>query len=296
MTLYYTITTFVLWVVLLLVLVLGFVINGKKLKDTPQDDSKWNINYDSLRENLRRFVSNKNEKIETVLGKANALKLLNSNINKAGFCILSDKAFYFVGRVYQKKWIFSFRSNIQHRIPITEMKGIKVGTVHRFEMFLFGFISVVVLIAEIKRGAWMWNHEDLVEVVNRMSSCAPFGSIAEYGLVFGIILALILSVSLVKRTTVCIELDKITVNFFVCELGKQEIKDFYRIVSDMQNNEIFVHQNMNVSQENANQVNVNPVNESFDRVTKLTELSQLYEKGLLQQEEFERLKSEIIET
>ena len=51
---------------------------------------------------------------------------------------------------------------------------------------------------------------------------------------------------------------------------------------------------MNVSQTNTVQDYATSGNESFDRVTKLTELSQLYEKGLLQQEEFERLKSEVI--
>lgn len=225
----------------------------------------------SLCEGLRRFVSNKNEKIVSVLGK-----------------------------VYQKKGIFSFPSNIQHRIPITEMKGIKVGTIHRFEMFLFGIISAFVLAAEIKREVWLITHEDSLEVVDSISSVVPLGTLAEFVLVFGIILALVMFVYyiaqalLVKRTMVCIEMSGITVNFLVCELGKQEIKDFYRDVSDMQNDRISSPQNVNVSQTNTVQDYATSGNESFDRVTKLTELSQLYEKGLLQQEEFERLKSEVI--
>ena len=137
----YTMFTFFLWSVLLCVFVIGILINRKKLKDTPQDDSNWNINYDNLTSALRKFVSNRNEEIVAILGKVNAQTLLNSNINNVGFCILSEKAFYFVGKVWQKKGIFSFKSNIQHRIPITEMKGVKVGTLHRFEIFLLGIIQ-----------------------------------------------------------------------------------------------------------------------------------------------------------
>ena len=277
----YTMFTFFLWSVLLCVFVIGILINRKKLKDTPQDDSNWNINYDNLTSALRKFVSNRNEEIVAILGKVNAQTLLNSNINNVGFCILSEKAFYFVGKVWQKKGIFSFKSNIQHRIPITEMKGVKIGTLHRFEIFLLGIISMFVLIAQIRAFTWLVTHEDMFEAIGR---------IAELGGFFAIIIALVMTVYyiaqalLVKRTTVCIEMNGLTVNFLVCELGKQEIKDFYRDLSTMQNDRISAPQNANVSQ-----VNVNT-----DKVGKLTELSQLYEKGLLQQEEFERLKKEII--
>lgn len=294
MTSLYVTATYFLWIVLLFVIVIGIKINSKKLKDTPQDDSNWNINYDNLKSALRKFVSNRNEEIVAVLGKVNAQTLLNSNINNVGFCILSDKAFYFVGKVWQKKGIFSFKSNIQHRIPITEMKGIKVGTLHRFGMFLLGIISMFVLTGQIRLFAWLVTHEDMVEAFDRVSRndsfSVPFGRIAEFGGMFVIPIALVVMVYyiaqalLVKRTTVCIEMNGLTVNFLVGELGKQEIKDFYRDISIMQNDRISTTQNANVSQ-----VNVN-----VDKVGKLTELSHLYEQGLLQQEEFERLKKEII--
>lgn len=285
----YVIATCILWSTLLFVLVVGISINKKKLKDTPQDDSNWNINYDNLKSALRKFVTNRNEEVVAVLGKMNAQTLLNSNINNVGFCIMSDKAFYFVGKVWQKKGIFSFKSNIQHRIPITEMKGIKVGTLHRFGMFLLGLISMFVLTGQIRVFSWLVTHEDMIESFDAWS-VVPMGRIAEFGGFFATIIALVIMVYyvaqalLVKRTTVCIEMNGLTVNFLVCELGKQEIKDFYRDLSVMQNDRISATPNVNVSQ-----VNVNA-----DKVSKLTELSHLYEQGLLQQEEFERLKKEII--
>lgn len=287
---FYVMATYFLWIVLFFVIVIGMKINSKKLKDTPQDDSNCNINYDNLKGTLRKFVSNRNEEVVAVLGKVNAQTLVNSNINNVGFCILSDKAFYFVGKVWQKKGIFSFKSNIQHRIPITEMKGIKVGTLHRFGMFLLGIISMFVFTGQIRLFAWLARHEDMVESFDRVSSVLPMGSIAKDGSLFVIPIALVVMVYyiaqalLVKRTTVCIEMNGLTVNFLVCELGKQEIKDFYRDLSTMQNDRISATQNVNVSQ-----VSVN-----VDKVGKLTELSHLYEQGLLQQEEFERLKKEII--
>lgn len=279
---------FVLGVVLICVFVIGIIINRKKLKDTPQDDSNWNIDYDNLKSALRRFVSNRNEEVVAVLGKVNAQTLLNSNINNVGFCILSDKAFYFVGKVWQKKGIFSFKSNIQHRIPITEMKGIKVGTLHRFGMLLLGITSMFVLIGEIRAVAWLETHGDMLNKIYRHLESLWFT--AEIVGTCAIPIALVMTVYyiaqalLVKRTTVCIEMNGFTVNFLVSELGKQEIKDFYRDLSIMQNDRISATQNVNVSQ-----VSVN-----VDKVGKLTELSHLYEQGLLQQEEFERLKKEII--
>lgn len=285
---YYTMVAFVLGVVLICVFVIGIIINRKKLKDTPQDDSNWNIDYDNLKSALRRFVSNRNEEVVAVLGKVNAQTLLNSNINNVGFCILSDKAFYFVGKVWQKKGIFSFKSNIQHRIPITEMKGIKVGTLHRFGMLLLGITSMFVLIGEIRAVAWLETHGDMLNKIYRHLESLWFT--AEIVGTCAIPIALVMTVYyiaqalLVKRTTVCIEMNGFTVNFLVSELGKQEIKDFYRDLSIMQNDRISATQNVNVSQ-----VSVN-----VDKVGKLTELSHLYEQGLLQQEEFERLKKEII--
>ncbi len=286
---FYVIATYVLWAVLLLVLVVGIATNTKKLKDTPQDDSKWDMDYDNLKSQLRKFVTNRNENVVAVLGKVNAQKLLNSNINNVGFCIMSDKAFYFVGKVWQKKGIFSFKSNIQHRIPITEMKGIKVGTLHRFGMFVLGIISMLVMTRQIKVFAWLARHEDIIKSYDAWE-VVPKGRIAEFGGMFAIIVALIMTVYyiaqalLVKRTTVCIEMNGLTVSFLVCELGKQEIKDFYRDLSIVQNDRFSGTQTVNVSQANVN----------TDKVSKLTEISHLYEQGLLQQEEFEQLKKEII--
>ena len=60
----------------------------------------------------------------------------------------------------------------------------------------------------------------------------------------------------------------------------------------MQNDRISVPQNDRISvlqSEHVSQVNI-----GSEKVSKLTELSHLYEQGMLQQEEFERLKSEII--
>ena len=86
----YATAAFTLWGILLFVFVIGIIINKKKLKDTPQDDSNWNTDYDELKNALRKFVSNKNEEVVAILGKVSAIKLLNSNINNVGFCILSD--------------------------------------------------------------------------------------------------------------------------------------------------------------------------------------------------------------
>ena len=202
----YIIWSIIYWSVIIISIILTIIINKRKLKDSPLDDSNWNINYDALKTELRKFVSNKSEEIVAVLGKANAITLLNNSINSRGFCILSDKAFYFVGNVYQKKYIGSFKTNIQHRVPVTEMKGIKVGTLHRYEMFIFGMISIITFINEVKIFITML-YADYNWFVYIDEDTIPFIMISS---LLASAVTLIMSVYyifqaiLVKRTTVCI--------------------------------------------------------------------------------------------
>ena len=167
------------------------------------------------------------------------------------------------------------------------MKGIKVGTLHRYEMFIFGIISIITFINEVKIFITML-YADYNWFVYIDEDTIPFIMISS---LLASAVTLIMSVYyifqaiLVKRTTVCIELNGLTIHFLVCELGKQEIKDFYREVSKMQNERISEVQNDAIQKQMPDQP---------DKVKKLMNLSHLYEQGLLQREEFEKLKNEII--
>ena len=89
---------------LLLIYVLADI--ADTVPDRPLDDKTWQIDYDNLYRNLQKYVSNQQEKIHAVLNVQNALKLLKNGTSKEGFAILTDKACYFVGKIYQKKWIY----------------------------------------------------------------------------------------------------------------------------------------------------------------------------------------------
>lgn len=272
-------------------LVLAIKEYRKILHDKPLDDSNWQIDFENLHNKLRKFVSNNEEKIFAVLGIRNAYNLLTNGIQEEGFCILTDKAAYFIGKVYQKKWIFAFRTNIQHRIIASEMKGINVGTLSRFRMLLFAILSILLEIANLRCA-----YE---------SMCVVDGS--EYEAIFvllipvmlgAIVICFILAIYFVlhafflKRTNICIEFTSLTVAFLASELGKQEIKDFYKAVSEVQ--ELYV----NVANPIPAGHTVNAAGQSTNvyanKVTSLSELSKLYENGMITKEEFEQLKQEVL--
>lgn len=275
-----------LWIASIALLVFVIVVNIKKLPDKPKDDSAWNIDKDALYNNLQRFISSKQEKICAVLNVQNALNLLQNGISEEGFAILTDKACYFVGKVYQKKWIFAFKANIQHRIVANEMKGVKVGSLSRFGMVIPSIISTMLTIREIKWIAYVFMHAEMCEEYEVV------GDLCLYTI--GLVLVMIfLSVYcfvqafIVKRTNICIEFTSLTIAFLVSSLGAQEIKDFYKAVSKVQE----------LSMTAIPVVNVAPmVNASSPRnkVESLSELSKLYEQGMVSEEEFNKLKSEII--
>ncbi len=285
----------ILIIATIVLLVLAIKEHRKILHDKPLDDSNWQIDFEDLHNKLRKFVSNKEEKIFAVLGIKNAYNLLSGGIQENGFCILTDKAAYFIGKVYQKKWIFAFRTNIQHRIIANEMKGIKVGTLSRFRILFFAVLSILLETANCRCIYKMVSYtaNDSGYIFEEFGPTLLFlGMLVAIVICFILVIYFVLHAFFLKRTNICIEFTSLTVAFLASELGRQEIKDFYKAVSEVQ--ELYV----NV----ANQIpvghTVNAAGQSTNvytnKVTSLSELSKLYENGMLTKEEFEQLKQEII--
>ncbi len=275
-------------------LILAMRQHKKVSEDKPYDDIDRQIDFDDFYSKLRKFVSNEQEKIYAVLGIKNAYNLLTSGIQENGFCILTDKAVYFIGKVHQKKWIFVFRTNVQHRIIASEMKGINVGTLSHIWMLLCAALSTVLLITNLYCSYNMMPYTAV--------SGLAFEKFGPTMLVFAMIVAVIVCFILViyfvlhafflKRTNICIEFTSLTAAFLASELGKQEIKDFYKAVSEVQ--ELYVNIVNPIPVEHT----VNEVRKSTgvytNKVTSLSELSKLYENGMLTKDEFEQLKQEVI--
>lgn len=289
MIIFYGIFLFICSIVLLIFVI---CINIKKLPDHPLDDKEWQIDYKELYNNLQRFVTNKQEKIHAVLNVQNALRLLKNGISEDGFAILTDKACYFVGKVYQKKWIFSFKANIQHRIVIGELKGIKIGTLSRLGMVIPSILSAVLTVFEVR---WLVYAIMNIDRLSNVYDDDLFGWLMIFMIVITVIMFWLsiycfVQAFIVKRTNICMEFTSLTIAFLVSTLGAQEIKDFYKVVSEVQEH----NANAIPTSETPNLINVPNTTTPKDKITALSELSKLYEQGLVSEEEFNKLKAEVM--
>lgn len=266
---------------LLLIYVLADI--ADTVPDRPLDDKTWQIDYDNLYSNLQKYVSNQQEKIHAVLNVQNALKLLKNGTSKEGFAILTDKACYFVGKIYQKKWILLPKSNIHHRIVISELKGVKTSKLSRKNMFI---LSVVLTICEICWLFYLFYENFDPSPVRGMMLCYLLCIV----ITFCVAIYCFVKAFIIKRTHICMEFASLTITFPISTLGAQEIKDFYKAVSEVQEH----NANSSPIPETPNFINAPNTATPNDKIASLSELSKLYEQGLISEEEFNKLKTEIM--
>lgn len=273
-----------LWTLSIFTLVLTIKWNSK---DNPIDDSSWNIDKTDLYNKLRRFISNPQEKIYAVLNIQNALNVIQNGISEEGFAILTDRACYFIGKIYEKKGIFTRKANVQHRIVLSEMKGVRVGTLSRIRMLIPYILSTALLILQAIwsihiRGTQYNSYSDSLRVI------VIWITTAMQIIMLSVSLYCFLQVFLVKRTNICIEFTSMTVAFMLSSLGAREIKDFYQAVSTVQGLDIM---NPVPTQTVAPMQNIQATG---NKVERLSELSKLFEQGMISAEEFNQLKAEVI--
>lgn len=273
-----------LWTLSIFTLVLTIKWNSK---DNPIDDSSWNIDKTDLYNKLRQFISNPQEKIYAVLNIQNALNVIQNGISEEGFAILTDRACYFIGKIYEKKGIFTRKANVQHRIVVSEMKGVRVGTLSRIRMLIPYILSTALLILQVIwsihiRGTQYNSYSDSLRVI------VIWITTAMQIIMLSVSLYCFLQVFLVKRTNICIEFTSMTVAFMLSSLGAREIKDFYQAVSKVQGLDIM---NPVPTQTVAPMQNIQATG---NKVERLSELSKLFEQGMISAEEFNQLKAEVI--
>lgn len=273
-----------LWTLSIFTLVLTIKWNSK---DNPIDDSSWNIDKTDLYNKLRQFISNPQEKIYAVLNIQNALNVIQNGISEEGFAILTDRACYFIGKIYEKKGIFTRKANVQHRIVVSEMKGVRVGTLSRIRMLIPYILSTALLILQVIwsihiRGTQYNSYSDSLRVI------VIWITTAMQIIMLSVSLYCFLQVFLVKRTNICIEFTSMTVAFMLSSLGAREIKDFYKAVSTVQGLDIM---NPAPTQTVAPMQNIQATG---NKVERLSELSKLFDQGMISAEEFNQLKAEVI--
>lgn len=273
-----------LWTLSIFTLVLTIKWNPK---DNPIDDSSWNIDKTDLYNKLRRFISNPQEKIYAVLNIQNALNVIQNGISEEGFAVLTDRACYFIGKVYEKRGIFTRKANVQHRIVVSEMKGVRVGTLSRIRMLIPYILSTALLILQAIwsihiRGNQYNSYSDALFVIIILITTAM------QIIMLAVSLYCFLQVFFIKKTNICIEFTSMTVAFMLSSLGAREIKDFYQAVSTVQGLDIM---NPVSTQTVAPMQNMQATG---NKVERLSELSKLFEQGMISAEEFNKLKAEVI--
>lgn len=249
-------------------------------KNSPFDDSNISFDTDAIHKKIRSFIRNNEEQIISILGIKHVEELIKQSKPSCGFCFLTDKAYYFIGDIYQKKGLIHWKSNIQHRIKADDMKGIKVGKLYSLKLLLFicymlfRFIYLIrtlraILEEDYDKAGWLLDIKiDFIQICFKLFLLVGL-FILFWALIYGI-----LNFFLLPRTLISIEFTSHTLSFPVYTLGAEEIKAFYAASNNLQ---------------------VLPSLQEKSKADSLMELSKLYEKEMISQEEFERLKKEIME-
>ena len=295
--------TYIIILITEICLLLIFIRYSKKLgKDVAIDDSAWVFDKEQIYNNLRRFLSKNQENIVALLGIKHAQDIINKNSTRPqGFCMLTEKAYYFIGSVLQKKFLIHRKKNIQYRIVTGELKGVKIGHIYNVVILLFDVLWVFLLYMSI-----MWIQKltyyqltDYQYSYDRyiIMKCYFNNTIMAIPIIFLAVCCLIFGIGYIfttKRTALMLQFSSETISFPVNKLGENEIKTFYNYVSHVQE----IHNDLTNSKDNhatTNQSNSNTIQLSgVDKVERLNKLSKLYEQNLVSEEEFNKLKYEII--
>lgn len=278
-----------------------YMLLSNKINNAPLSDDTWIFDIKAINNKLSNFLSSSNEHIISILGIKYAAQLLNKAVPDHGFCVLTDKAFYFMGNIYQKKYFLHLKSNVQHKIKASEIKAIKTEKLHGVKFLIystyiaFRFIWIIRLLVgwlqEDYRYSWMLEYLD-----------AEFSLAGGYLLLlllagpFVLLFALIYGIAnliFTSQTLISIEFASETFGFPVDKLGANEIKAFYKDVNKVQE----TVKNERQMDHHGNQEQHQPERTyGSGKIESLKEISKLYEQNMISLEEFERLKKEILGT
>ena len=268
--------------------VLMFTIRASKIGNNPIDDSEWQFNNKILDTIRAKFIANKQETIEGLLGKKSIIEIISKNDCKHGFCFVTNKAYYFVGSVYQSVLGAVYhRTNVQHRINANELKGVKVKRIFLYRTLVFFLLAIAIFVLDI------FVEVKLFYIISNSNGAEQVS--AAIFIISHIICGILIFANLFfmifkRRTVLSFEFASLDLYFPVGILGKQEIKDFYQAVSKVQDILYNQPQTDTVSSNYHNTV----TSATGNKVEQLKELSVLLEQGNISAEEFESLKTEIL--
>ena len=267
--------------------ILTMMLGVKLGRDIPIDDSSKDYDLDTLKSSVRKYMADSDEIVMDIIGREHASNILNCRKAKHGFAFVTNKSFYFIGTNFYAGFMGFWQKKQQLKISINNLISIQTGSkksIRCLPLFIVSIIGIVYVI---------------------MSMIPPydcyFQRLSDDGnwlliillLIFGVIWLCTSIYSLVmlateQRTAITLIFSNSSVRFPVSLYGKEEIKSFYSYISKLQISNLKEDHLAEAKQD----TNVNQTNSG--KVQSLSELSVLYEKKMISEEEFTKLKKEII--
>ena len=274
-------------------LILAFISVVTKKPNKPYNDATLSMDKDALTKALLKYVSSSDEQILGILGAQNAECYLETGSTKRGFCFITNKACYFIGNVYQRKGLFLFKKNIQHRIINSELKGIKVDTVSRFIDVIYACVPFILSALGVYNFIFLDYYNIYIENDELLEIAAILGLLVLLP-IFIFAIYFLLQIFVFKRIFVCMEFANITIAFPIYTVGELEAKEFYRVISKVQDHER-KREISNIPDRSPQQIPATPLSATQDKIGSLKELSTLYAQKLINEQEYTSLKKQLLQ-
>lgn len=274
-------------------LILAFISIVTKKPNKPYNDATLSMDKDALTKALLKYVSSSDEQILGILGAQNAECYLETGSTKRGFCFITNKACYFIGNVYQRKGLFLFKKNIQHRIINSELKGIKVDTVSRFIDVIYACVPFILSALGVYNFIFLDYYNIYIENDELLEIAAILGLLVLLP-IFIFAIYFLLQIFVFKRIFVCMEFASITIAFPIYTVGELEAKEFYRVISKVQDHER-KREISNIPDRSPQQIPATPLSATQDKIGSLKELSTLYAQKLINEQEYNSLKKQLLQ-
>ena len=274
-------------------LILAFISVVTKKPNKPYNDATLSMDKDALTKALLKYVSSSDEQILGILGAQNTECYLETGSTKRGFCFITNKACYFIGNVYQRKGLFLFKKNIQHRIINSELKGIKVDTVSRFIDVLYACVPFILSALGVYNFIFLDYYNIYIENDELLEIAAILGLLVLLP-IFIFAIYFLLQIFVFKRIFVCMEFASITIAFPIYTVGELEAKEFYRVISKVQDHER-KREISNIPDRSPQQIPATPLSATQDKIGSLKELSTLYAQKLINEQEYNSLKKQLLQ-
>lgn len=254
-----------------------------------QDESNSEDDYESK---ISQLFMSQNERFVAVLGKKHSEKYLEKGKCREGFAIISDKRLYSFGRSYDignnlfgKKRV---RENKQSKtIDLKDITGTGEGSYRSMRWFMIGILYLILTIASLIAGITVATKQNgLTEEAYNTIIVIMIGIIPVL-FFFMILYFIIYLVS--KIHVLAVQYNGSEMGFDMAYFTSEEVNDFQRKLRIAKDK--VIENNRNTEQTVSSMMQVTPHNGKADELVKMADL---LSKGLISQEEFDKMKKELI--